>query len=214
MRRFALALLLCLATIASAQAPETQLLVGPTTRVIDGDTLDILVRGETHRVRLAQIDAPESGQPYGREATAALEKLALHKHTRVTVVATDRYGRAVGEVQVGSLDVNQAMVRDGHAWAYTHYSHSLEIIDLENAARAAKKGLWALPLEDRDAPWEWRRKPHAKPELPVSKPGCTERRTCSQMATCEEARFHLTHCGLTRLDADGDGIPCEKLCRE
>lgn len=28
-----------------------------------------------------------------------------------------------------------------------------------------------------------------------------------------EARFYLTRCGLTRLDGDGDGVPCEALCR-
>lgn len=32
--------------------------------------------------------------------------------------------------------------------------------------------------------------------------------------TCEEAKFYLTQCGLTRMDGgDGDGVPCEKLCR-
>ena len=28
---------------------------------------------------------------------------------------------------------------------------------------------------------------------------------------CEEARFYLTQCGLTKLDRDGDGVPCESL---
>jgi len=39
-----------------------------------------------------------------------------------------------------------------------------------------------------------------------------ERTTCSRIATCEEARYRLDTCGQTRLDGDGDGIPCEKLC--
>ncbi len=33
------------------------------------------------------------------------------------------------------------------------------------------------------------------------------------MIYCEEAKFYLTQCGLTRLDRDGDGVPCESLCR-
>ncbi|KAA2211362.1 hypothetical protein F0Q34_20475 [Pseudoroseomonas oryzae] len=33
------------------------------------------------------------------------------------------------------------------------------------------------------------------------------------MASCAEARFHLAQCGLTRLDDDRDGVPCERLCR-
>ncbi|MCE3028586.1 excalibur calcium-binding domain-containing protein [Salinicola sp. DM10] len=33
------------------------------------------------------------------------------------------------------------------------------------------------------------------------------------MRSCEEARYHLTQCGNARLDGDGDGTPCEALCR-
>ncbi|TCZ52944.1 excalibur calcium-binding domain-containing protein [Roseicella aquatilis] len=33
------------------------------------------------------------------------------------------------------------------------------------------------------------------------------------MSTCAEARFHLSQCGLARLDSNGDGVPCESLCR-
>ncbi|QIW15836.1 nuclease [Pasteurellaceae bacterium RH1A] len=38
------------------------------------------------------------------------------------------------------------------------------------------------------------------------------KRTCSQMNSCEEARFHLTQCGVKSLDRDKDGIPCESIC--
>ncbi|WIX33312.1 endonuclease [Salinicola sp. JS01] len=41
---------------------------------------------------------------------------------------------------------------------------------------------------------------------------CTPRKTCGKMRSCEEARYHLTQCGNTRLDGDGDGTPCEALC--
>ncbi len=33
---------------------------------------------------------------------------------------------------------------------------------------------------------------------------------CSQMHSCEEARYYITHCPNTKMDGDGDGIPCEK----
>lgn len=35
---------------------------------------------------------------------------------------------------------------------------------------------------------------------------------CRDMNSCVEARYHLEQCGLTRLDSDGDGIPCERIC--
>lgn len=42
---------------------------------------------------------------------------------------------------------------------------------------------------------------------------CGAKTTCGEMTSCEEARFYLTQCGVTRLDGDGDGIPCASLCR-
>ncbi len=42
---------------------------------------------------------------------------------------------------------------------------------------------------------------------------CSTRKTCGQMTSCAEARFHLEQCNSSRLDGNGDGVPCEKLCR-
>jgi len=39
---------------------------------------------------------------------------------------------------------------------------------------------------------------------------CDGRVYCSQMTSCEEAKFFLAHCPSTKMDGDGDGIPCEK----
>ena len=54
----------------------------------------------------------------------------------------------------------------------------------------------------------------AKP-APKSDDGftCGSKTTCGQMSSCEEARFYLNQCGLSRLDGDKDGTPCESLCR-
>lgn len=38
---------------------------------------------------------------------------------------------------------------------------------------------------------------------------CDGRIYCSQMTSCEEARFFLTYCPNTRLDRNGEGLPCE-----
>ena len=42
---------------------------------------------------------------------------------------------------------------------------------------------------------------------------CGTKRYCREMSSCEEAMFHLKECGLARLDGNGDGIPCNRLCR-
>lgn len=41
---------------------------------------------------------------------------------------------------------------------------------------------------------------------------CEGKRTCSQLESCEEARFYLTQCGVSSLDRDNDGVPCESIC--
>tara|TARA_E500000331_G_scaffold69136_1_gene63794 strand:+ start:1563 stop:1967 length:405 start_codon:yes stop_codon:yes gene_type:complete len=41
---------------------------------------------------------------------------------------------------------------------------------------------------------------------------CGSKRYCRQMDSCEEARAFLSQCGLSRLDGDKDGVPCEVLC--
>jgi endonuclease G len=42
---------------------------------------------------------------------------------------------------------------------------------------------------------------------------CKGKKTCREMSSCEEAKFYLNNCGVTTIDGDHDGIPCEKLCR-
>ena len=38
---------------------------------------------------------------------------------------------------------------------------------------------------------------------------CDGRQYCSQMRSCEEARFYILNCPNTRMDGDNDGMPCE-----
>lgn len=40
------------------------------------------------------------------------------------------------------------------------------------------------------------------------------KRTCKAMNSCAEVKFYLNQCGVSRLDRDKDGIPCESLCRK
>jgi hypothetical protein len=38
---------------------------------------------------------------------------------------------------------------------------------------------------------------------------CEGKTRCSQMSSCEEAKFYIRNCPGTEMDGDGDGIPCE-----
>ena len=70
--------------------------------------------------------------------------MVKNQNVRVEVEAVDQYGRNVGTVYVGGLNVNRELVKNGFAWVYRQYAHDPELLELEKAARAARIGLWTL----------------------------------------------------------------------
>lgn len=131
-------------------------LAGTVIGVVDGDTIDVLADGRPVRVRLAEIDAPERRQAYGTKARQALAELAFRRVVAVVDEGRDRYGRMIGTVTVdGGRNVNLAMVTAGFAWAYTRYVVHPAYPAAQEAARAARRGLWADPHPT--PPWTFRR---------------------------------------------------------
>ena len=57
-----------------------------------------------------------------------------------------------------------------------------------------------------------RRSPKPRRVTASSGRTCGGKRTCGEMDSCAEANFYLRQCGVSRLDGDGDGVPCEKIC--
>ena len=151
-------------SVPSYASPRTA--EGEVTRVLDGDTLALATReGTKLRVRLYGIDAPEvrheemAGQPYGKEAKAALAALALGRRVTVEIVEIDAHRRMVGIVYRSGVDINLEMVRIGYAWAYRRYlsaPYASRYLDAEREARGKRLGLWkdANP----DPPWEFKRR--------------------------------------------------------
>jgi endonuclease YncB( thermonuclease family) len=121
----------------------------------DGDSLVVLQDGERIRVRLAEIDAPERGQPWSRQAREALRDKVLDKRVRLDVIDVDRYGRRVAHVWLGNRHINRELVREGHAWVYTRYLRDQSLVADEVHAREQRVGLWRLP--EPVEPWRWRR---------------------------------------------------------
>ncbi len=193
----------------------------------DGDSLIVQGGRRQRELRIAEIDAPERGQPFSKRAQHALGALTSGRTLRVETVEIDRYGREVAKLWVGEACVACELVRAGLAWAYAGYVHDPELLRLEREARAAQRGLWSLPAEQQVPPWLWRKgvraasgdpRAPAEPTTPdrshADEPfACGAKRSCGEMSSCAEARFYLQRCGQTRLDGDGDGIACEALCR-
>jgi endonuclease YncB( thermonuclease family) len=213
-RRLALAAALIAALgLAAARTPGPNQLTGRVVGVSDGDTLTLVTSARTQvKVRLDQIDAPESGQPWGARSKQALSGLVHAKTVRVKVSGQDRYGRSIGTVRAGEVDVNERMVREGAAWAYRDYLKDKRLLTVERDARTARRGLWALPQDQIEAPWDWRAERRAASARTPTTTACAKR-TCSVMTSCAEAKTALRQCALPHLDADRDGVPCESLCR-
>ncbi len=215
-----------------APPPQPVLLTGTVSRVVDGDTLWLKTEADSAPVvvRLEGIDAPESCQVGGKEATEALNSLALGRSVSVRVVARDEFGRAVGKVLDGDKDIGDRMVRDGQAWSSRYKYDRGPYIAEERMASALKRGLHATvgALQPRDF-----RKQHGPCEGSAPKPPatsftpapatmvaagsyrCDGRRHCSQMHSCSEATWFLEHCPGVKMDGDRDGVPCEQQwCNE
>ncbi|EJH3917934.1 thermonuclease family protein [Salmonella enterica] len=128
---------------------------GKVIRVLDGDTIDVLQDKNPVRIRLANIDAPEKKQAYGRWSTNQLKGLVAAHPVTVTYTQTDRYGRIIGRVfTTNGTEASRFMVQSGAAWVYERYNADRALPDLQREAQAQKRGLWAdtNPVP----PWKWR----------------------------------------------------------
>lgn len=128
---------------------------GRVVRVLDGDTIDVMLSQHPVRVRLVNIDAPEKKQEYGRWSEKIMKSLVAGKTVTVTYFQRDRYARILGQVYApDGMNVNQFMVRAGAAWVYEQYNTDPVLPVLQGEARQQKRGLWAdsAPVP----PWVWR----------------------------------------------------------
>ncbi|ASD99407.1 thermonuclease family protein [Salmonella enterica] len=132
---------------------------GKVIHVLDGDTIEVLQDNKPVRIRLANIDAPEKKQAYGRWSTSQLKDLLGAQPVTVTYTQTDRYGRIIGRVfTTNGIEANRFMVKSGAAWIYERYNTDPALPGLQVEARLEQRGLWAdvNPVP----PWEWRHKNH------------------------------------------------------
>lgn len=221
------AVLTALASTADARSALRDV-EGVITHVTDGDSawLQPAGGGAPVQLRLLGIDAPESCQAWGIEATRALRELVLQKHVLVKTVGQDGYGRTLGTVYLGDQNVNKTLVQEGQAWSTrSRYDQGPYVAD-ERMAKALGRGLNAAG--GAVMPKDFRRNhgPCARDEKEVRMPSepdalaappalqptfhCDGRTHCSQMHSCAEATFFLNHCPGVKMDGNRDGVPCEK----
>ena len=148
------------ATATASPTPTSRLsfpdgtTLATVVRVVDGDTIEVEIDGEKHKVRYIGIDTPETVDPrrpvgcYGEEASAANKALVegLIVGLEKDVSDTDVFGRLLRYVWLNSEEmVNAMLVREGYAQssAYPPDVRHQEIFNaFEEEARRAGRGLW------------------------------------------------------------------------
>ena len=154
-------LLLSGSAAAAEPAKPLPVLVAKVLKVNDGDSISVELASGKARVRLSAIDTPEYDQPYGSQSSAALKSMLPEgSSVELEVETQDSFNRIVATVFLvvngNRTNLNEAMLRDGHAWAYRRYMKDPRYCDIEQEARARKAGLWAQPVNDWVYPPEWR----------------------------------------------------------
>jgi micrococcal nuclease len=189
-------------------------------RVIDGDTIEvrgdgkIIPAGAKARVRLLEIDTPEKGACYAREATARTGKL-LPVGSRLRVERDkqlkDQYKRYLLYVwNQRGVFVNESLVRSGHAKSVLYQPNDKYWARISKAESVAegRLGLWktcpAAPVAPRPkpAPSPSNARP---PGLPAGPPAGIPDVDCSDLSGPVWVGSSDPH----RLDRDGDGIGCD-----
>lgn len=129
------------------------------TNIYDGDTLTVQCPNnpEKTKVRMYCIDTPEIKQtPWGIQARDHLRSIAGNT-VKIVEINKDRYGRTVGEVYAGTVNLNVAQVAAGYAAVYVDYCKKpAEYKAAEMQAQTEKRGIWAKP-GIQQTPWEWRK---------------------------------------------------------
>lgn len=208
------------------------------TKVIDGDTIMVKIGEKEESVRLIGVDTPETVDPrktvqcFGKEASEEMKKLVENKMVRLEADSTqtdkDKYNRLLRYVYLedGTL-VNKKMIEEGFGFEYTYqipYKFQTEFKEAQKVAEKNKMGLWADGACPTTTPTktstptvknESQAEPTVTTKIAQSNSGfvCNCGKGCTQISTCEEAYFQLNDCGCTVRDNDGDGVPCESLCR-
>jgi micrococcal nuclease len=196
-------------------------------RVIDGDTLDLR---NGRRIRLVQIDSPESGgECYGEQAGQVLSRI-LPPGARVTLERdpalddVDGYGRLLRYVHKGRTNVNLALVERGAAsvWFYDggRGRYADRLLAAARKAKADGRGAWGKCRAKLDPSGAFETRPHGSTAVRgLVGPNCTAGYSpclpirndldCDAVEAMGKAPVRVTGSDPYELDGEGDGVACE-----
>lgn len=126
------------------------------TRIVDGDTIEVIRDGETTKVRLLGINTPESVgdrdyECFGKEASTYASSILKNQIVKLETDDSqdkyDKYGRLLAYVYL--LDnqmANRKLIAEGYAYEYTYdapYKYQDDFKALQSFSQRESRGLWA-----------------------------------------------------------------------
>ena len=154
MRLFGIIALLCFAIVGCDEIVEDAVInelegeIGVVYRVIDGDTIDVLMDGTTYRVRYVGVNTPERDETCYSSATQANAGMVEGQTVRMVADEsdTDRFGRLLRYIYVGNTFVNEELVKQGYAEAVLYQPDDLHYNNfLAFERQAARNALGCHP---------------------------------------------------------------------
>ncbi len=126
-------------------------------RVIDGDTIEVILSGQKKKVRLIGINTPETVDPrkpvqcFGKEASAYAKQLLSNKTVYLESDPTqgdfDKYHRSLRYVWLDAkANANEIIIAEGYAYEYTYnipYKYQSEFRNAQKEAEDTGRGLWS-----------------------------------------------------------------------
>jgi len=143
------AAVLAMPVVAGPEETEPHAVSATCIKVIDGDTIVVRCDKRQVTVDLEGVDAPELGQPWGKEVRSFVRDMVEGRELKVEIIEAGE-GSGTARVLVAGQDLSRLLAERGLAWA----TAGGELRDLTEKAKSAPCGLW------RDAepvpPWEFR----------------------------------------------------------
>lgn len=129
---------------------------GKVIAIKDGDTVVVLLEGNIQKtLRLADVDCPESGQPFGKNAKQFTSDQVFGKIISFVENDTDRYGRTIAKIYYDEKYLSEEIIKAGFGWWYFYFSKDKNLGKLQDDAKTQKLGLWSDP--NAISPWEYRK---------------------------------------------------------
>jgi endonuclease YncB( thermonuclease family) len=208
--------------------------------IIDGDTFKVRMNGKIEPIRILWLDTPEKltirtgyEECYWKEASEYAWKLLHRKTIRLVSDKTqgyrDKYSRILAHAYLPNGELFSAkMIEGGYGFRYVYgkkvTNEDTSLKTAEKNAKTANIGVWKVCDGVRKKVTKIT-SPYVVPSSifdiprPISVPSgflrtcSSEKRFCRSMNSCEEAKFHFLSCKVQSLDSDGDGVPCESICK-